>query len=327
MSNHRFTIWCNSDFDATHSAELEQLRQGVVNHELLLYEASLDGQHGEANEALHRADIVFGFPDVRTAVECQKLRWIQLITAGYTSFDHAWIKKALKERQVMLTNSSAVYAEPCAQHVMAMILALARGLPDALSDQRGQRSWPMSRLRPQLQLLNEQTVVILGFGAIAKRLAQLLRPFEVNLIMVRREIKGDELLKVVKVSQLEEFLPLADHVVNTLPANDASRNFLNAERLALMKRGAIIYNIGRGTTLDQNALMKELRVGRLSAAYLDVTEPEPLPPDHPLWETPNCFITPHIGGGHRREKERQVKHFLENLRRFERGEELQNRIF
>jgi phosphoglycerate dehydrogenase-like enzyme len=128
------------------------------------------------------------------------------------------------------------------------------------------------------------------------------------------------------VSAVDEWLPRADHIVNILPANEGTVHFLNAERLASLKRGAIVYNIGRGTTLDQEALMRELHGGRIAAAYLDVTDPEPLPPDHPLWQTPNCFITPHTGGGHVTEKERQVRHFLDNLRRFEKGEPLHNRI-
>jgi phosphoglycerate dehydrogenase-like enzyme len=147
-----------------------------------------------------------------------------------------------------------------------------------------------------------------------------------NLVAVRRHVKGDEPLRVLESSAVDELLPLAEHVVNILPANEETDNFLSAERLARLKRGAFVYNIGRGTTLDQNALMQELREGHIAAAYLDVTDPEPLPPEHPLWETPNCFITPHVGGGHATEKERQVKHFLDNLRRFERGEALSNRL-
>jgi len=96
--------------------------------------------------------------------------------------------------------------------------------------------------------------------------------------------------------------------------------------LASLKPGAIVYNIGRGSTLDQTALLKELQGGRIGAAYLDVTEPEPLPPDHPLWATPNCFITPHTAGGHITEKLRHVNHFLDNLKRFELGQALRDRI-
>jgi phosphoglycerate dehydrogenase-like enzyme len=175
--------------------------------------------------------------------------------------------------------------------------------------------------------LNGQTVVILGFGAIARRLVELLHPLGMNVMAVRRRVGGNESIYVAETSQVDELLPLADHVVNILPANDETRNFLNATRMANLKRGVIVYNIGRGSTLDQDALFKELNDGRIAAAYLDVTDPEPLPRDHPLWAAPNCFITPHSAGGHSDEKERQVKHFLENLRRFERGEPLLNRVF
>ena len=93
-----------------------------------------------------------------------------------------------------------------------------------------------------------------------------------------------------------------------------------------MKRGAVFYNIGRGTTVDQDALGEALRSGQLRAAYLDVTDPEPLPPEHPLWTTPNCVITPHTAGGHADEWVRLVKHFLVNLRRHEAGQPLLDRV-
>ena len=206
-----------------------------------------------------------------------------------------------------------------------MITSLARALPAALEDQCRDRSWRRS-LRSTLPLLTNQSVLILGFGTIARRLVELLRPLEMNLMAVRRQVNGDEPIRIITVSELDEFLPTVDHLVNTLPANETSEGFVSAARLARLKAGAIVYNIGRGTTMDQNALIKELRDGRLAAAYLDVTEPEPLPPDHPLWDTPNCFITPHLAGGHQTEKERQVRHFLDNLRRLEQAMPLRNRV-
>jgi phosphoglycerate dehydrogenase-like enzyme len=147
-----------------------------------------------------------------------------------------------------------------------------------------------------------------------------------NVIAVRRHVEGNEPIKVAEVTRVDELLRIADHVVNTLPANEETEKFLSATRLANLKHGAIVYNIGRGSTLDQDALLREMNAGRIAAAYLDVTTPEPLPSDHPLWRTPNCFITPHSAGGHSDEKERQVRHFLDNLRRFEAGEQLLNRI-
>ena len=115
-------------------------------------------------------------------------------------------------------------------------------------------------------------------------------------------------------------------MIDILPSSSATDNFFTAARFSLMKPGAIFYNIGRGTTVDQDALIASLNSGKLAAAYLDVTVPEPLPPDHPLWKASNCFITPHSGGGHADEFDRVVDHFLGNLRLFQTGAPLRDRI-
>jgi phosphoglycerate dehydrogenase-like enzyme len=327
MSHNKLTIWCNNDFNANEQRERSLLANGVGAHQLLLFEYQQDGRDGESRTALKAADIAFGYPSATAVVECDNLRWVQLHSAGYTTFDRDEVKRAMTGRGTMLSNSSGVYDEPCAQHLLAMIMGLARQLPAALDSQRGDKSWPMTSLRLQARLLNEQTVLLLGFGAIARRLVELLQPLQVNLVAVRRRVSGGEPIRVEEIARVDELLPLADHVVNILPANEQTKSFLNEARLGSLKRGAIVYNIGRGTTVDQDALLKELRTGRIAAAYLDVTNPEPLPADHPLWTMPNCFITPHTAGGHSNEKERQVRHFVENLRRFERGETLVNRIW
>lgn len=302
------------------------LVDGVGGDQLLLFEPRDDGRAGESREALNEADVAFGAPDPGAVMQATKLRWIHLNSAGYTPYDRDDFRQRLRERGATLTNSSAVYDEPCAQHLLAMITGLARQLPAARDDQRGSRTWPMDTVRANSRLLNEQTMLILGFGAIARRLAELLTPLRMNLIGVRRHVRGDEPIRVIEESRVDEYLPRADHVVNILPANDGTNKFFNAERLSLMRVGAILYNIGRGTTLDQDALIATLLAGRLAAAYLDVTDPEPLPPEHPLWATPNCYITPHSAGGHADEKGQQVKHFLDNLRRFRAGEDLINRV-
>jgi phosphoglycerate dehydrogenase-like enzyme len=226
-----------------------------------------------------------------------------------------------------MTNCSAVYVEPCAQHVLAMMMALARLLPESLDNQRGAKNWLDQETRYKSYLLNEQTALILGFGTIGRRIAELLAPLKMNLIGFKRTIRGDEAIEMVSVSGLDELLPRVDHVVNVLPANEATTNFLNAARFSKMKRGARVYNIGRGVTLDQDALLAEMNSGRIAAAYLDVTNPEPLPPAHPLWTTPNVYITPHSAGGFSTEKLRHVRHFLDNLRRFEAGAEMLDRIY
>jgi phosphoglycerate dehydrogenase-like enzyme len=322
-----FTIWCNHDFAPWSNAGRDLLTSGIGDHRLLLFEPDQDGKHGASRAALQTADIAFGYPDARAIVACEQLLWVQLQYAGYTSFDSADIKQSLTQRGTILTNSSDVFDEPCAQHVLAMMMALARGLPAALDSQRSDHAWPRDATRSQLRLLNGQTVLLLGFGAIARRLVELLHPFEMDLIAVRRKLTGDEPIRMAQTSDVDQLLPHADHVVNILPANEETKNFLNAARLASLKPGAIVYNIGRGTTLDQNALITELKSGHIAAAYLDVTDPEPLTPEHPLWSTPNCYVTPHTAGGQAQEKEDQVRHFLDNLRCFEQGEALHNRVW
>jgi phosphoglycerate dehydrogenase-like enzyme len=133
-------------------------------------------------------------------------------------------------------------------------------------------------------------------------------------------------VELITTEDLPEVLPLADHVVNLLPDNTSTRRFFDAVRFQQCKPGASYYNLGRGTTTDQDALLAVLRSRHLSAACLDVTDPEPLPPDHPLWSAPNCFITPHTSGGHANESERLVKHFLRNLHRFEQQQPLEDQI-
>src|SRR6266446_1020186 len=227
MNNRRLTIWCDNDFSAEQQPERDLLAEGVGPHQLLMFAQSDLGAH----KAILSAEIAFGTPDARAVCESTNLRWVHLNSAGYTSFDQSHIKSTLTARGTIVTNSSDVYAEPCAQHLLAMITSLARGLPVALDAQRGDRSWRMS-LRPTLPLLNGQTVLILGFGAIARRLVELLRPLGMNLIAVRREIRGDELVPVVETSGVDELLPRADQIVNILPANEATNNFFNSERLA-----------------------------------------------------------------------------------------------
>jgi phosphoglycerate dehydrogenase-like enzyme len=320
-------IWTNHSFTGGADGELNSLRAELGEHELFVFPPSEDGANGEAAEILQTADIAFGQPDADAVLAAENIRWFQVNLAGYTPYDRADFRENFRAQGRIMTNSSAVYVEPCAQHVLAMMMALARLLPESLDNQRTTKAWLDIETRRNSYLLNEQTALILGFGTIGRRIAELLAPLKMNLIGFKRTIRGDEPIKMVSENQLDEVLPLADHVINVLPANDATMNFLDTARFSKMKRGAIVYNIGRGVTLDQDALLAEMQSGRISAAYLDVTNPEPLPPDNPLWTMPNCFITPHSAGGFSLEKRRHVRHFLENLRRFETFGEMLDRIY
>jgi phosphoglycerate dehydrogenase-like enzyme len=276
-------------------------------------------------------EVVFGQPEASQCAELlgrteSALRWVHLSSAGYTSFDNERMHALLRARDAALTTSSAVYAEPCAEHVLAFMLAAGRRLPAALENQRQPRDWPKTALRASSVLLRRQRVLLVGFGSIGRRLAELLRPFDVTVEAVRRSPQGDEPVPTYPHKELDRLLGAADHVVDLLPGNAGTTRLFDGGRFTACKRGAIFYNIGRGTTVDQTALRAALVDGRLSGAYLDVTDPEPLPPDDPLWTTPGCFITPHTAGGHADESERLVDHFLGNLDRYQQGLPLSDRV-
>ena len=175
-------------------------------------------------------------------------------------------------------------------------------------------------------MLTHRRVLLLGFGSIGRRLAELLKPFGTHVTAFRRKPAGNEGVAIVTEAGLAAALAQADHVVNVLPDSAETTGLMSAARFSAMKPGARFYNIGRGTTVDQSALMAALESGRLGAAYLDVMDPEPLPPAHPLWDVKNCYITCHIGGGTGEQDENLSRHFLANLAAFTRGGKLTDRV-
>jgi phosphoglycerate dehydrogenase-like enzyme len=321
----KFTIWSNAKFS---EADTRLLVEGTRAHQLVFSKVASANvlTAGQPDPALESADIAFGQPDAAQCLACPKLRWVEVTTAGYTRYDTPEFREGFAARKRVFTNMSEVFADSCAQHVLAMILALGRQLLPSYRDQLTDRSWHYAQRRYDSRLLTGQTVLLLGFGAIGRRLAELLAPFGVTLLAVRRQTRSERGVRIIPEENVSAALAQADHVVNILPENAATRNYVNARRLACFKSGAKFYNVGRGTTVDQRALLEALRSGRLGAAYLDVFETEPLPPDDPLWTAPNCYLTPHTAGGRHDQDEAIVKHFLKNLAAFERGEPLVDRI-
>lgn len=322
------TIFCNQRFTNPDVTELLARTVREMGHTLLLSNIVTTSNLTAAphDPAIDNADVAFGQPDPGSLLTAKRLRWVQLTTAGYERYDRADLREALRCRTAMISTASSVYAEPVAEHTLAMMLGLARQLPWGEDEQRTTRAWTSAPMRAGCRLMTGQTVVILSYGSIAKRLVELLAPFKMNIIGVRRHPKGDEGVRIVPTEQTADVLPLADHVVNILPGGPATKNFVNADFLSRMKPGAYFYNVGRGPTVDQPALASALQSGHLGGAYLDVTDPEPLPKDHPLWTAPNCHITPHTAGGHHDEFHRIVRHFTDNLKRFEAGNEPIDRV-
>ncbi len=307
---------------------MELLREGTTAHALvfpLKAAASVLGK-SEAGPEIETVEVAFGQPDVADVLRAKNLRWLHLTSAGYTRYDTAEFRAAMRERGVVVTNSSSVYAEACVEHVMAFMLAQSRLLPQALATRCANGAAEWNALREGSRLLVGQRVLIAGYGAIAARLVECLAPFRMEIVAMRRSPRGDETVRVVSLENFDAELATADHVINILPDNAASRGYFNATRFSHMKQGAVFHNIGRGTTVDQEALADALEKGHLGAAWLDVTDPEPLAEGHRLWSAPNCFITPHTAGGHAFEAGSLIRHFLGNLRRFESGAKLIDRI-
>jgi phosphoglycerate dehydrogenase-like enzyme len=319
------SIWCNGSFSP---AATKLLKEGVGAHRLVVSAVGNASNltAGKPDPALDDADIAFGQPDVEQSLRSARLRWIEVTTAGYTRYDRDEFREALRRRGAAFTNASSVFAEPCAQHALAMMLAVGRQLLASHRDQLTDQSWHYAERRRDSRLLNGQTVLLLGFGAIGRRIAELLAPFAMKLFAVRRRVYSEPGVHIIPEEKLSSVIATADHVINVLPDNESTRNYVNARRLGWCKRGARFYNVGRGTTVDQNALLEALQAGRLGAAYLDVTDPEPLPPSHPLWSAPHCFITPHTAGGRHDQDEALVTHFLRNLAAFEAGQPLVDRV-
>lgn len=313
MPARKLVICCNAPLD---EIARQQLREATTNHDLRL----------DCGDCTH-ADIAFGQPDAGQVLASSRLKWVHITSAGYTRYDTEEMREALQARQVLFTNSSHVYDAPCAQHVLAMILADSRQLLPCYDDQRTTHAWRTKPHREASYLLNGQTVLLLGMGAIARYLVRLLEPFGMEIIAMRKSGKAQPGVTVVSEAELATVLPRADHVVNILPDSPSTRELMNATRFSQMKFGARFYNIGRGRTVEQDALLASLQSGQVGMAYLDVTEPEPLPPGHPLWEAPNCYITPHSGGGHWDEHHRLVEHFLNNLRAYEAAKPLRGCVW
>ena len=307
---------------------LALLQTGTQGHQLVFPGTPVSSvlARAERDPQFATVDIAFGQPEPEAIAEARRLKWIHVSSSGITRYDNPQFRALMAARKIAVTNSARVYNEACAVHALSFMLAQARKLPLALKTRaaNGTKAW--YAIRGTSGTLRGETVLLVGYGAIGRRLTELLRPFDMKVIAYRRKARGDEGVAVVAEKQLAGAFAEADHVVNILPDSAETRHFFDAIRFSAMKPGAVFYNIGRGTTVAQDALLDVLRSGRLKSAWLDVTEPEPLPDEHPLWEEPNCFITPHVAGGHIDETKTLVRHFLKNLERFVHGDALLDRV-
>jgi phosphoglycerate dehydrogenase-like enzyme len=226
------------------------------------------------------------------AARMPSLRVLQLLTAGY---EH--VLPYLPDG-VTLCNARGVHDASTAELALALTLASLRGIPDFVRGQQHEQ-W----LHADYPSLADKTVLILGYGSIGTAIERRLLPFETRVVRVASKarladpVPGVQVpgVQVHGVDELPQLLPDADVVIVIAPLNDSTRGMVDAGFLASMHDGALLVNVARGAIVDTDALVAELRKGRLLAA-LDVTDPEPLPVQHPLWRAPGVLISPHVGG-------------------------------
>jgi glyoxylate/hydroxypyruvate reductase len=265
--------------------------------------------------AFLEAEIVFGNVNPAWIGQSQKLRWLQLYSAGVNPY-HELDWSTMPEVQV--TNLRNFYGQPVAETAVAGIMALYRKI-DVLARLQAENTWVGGALRPHMHLLHQKKVLVLGGGAIGQALDTILSGFACDTKVLSRT--GS-----LTLSHLDELLPEADIVINTLPETPETVHVLSARRLALLPPTAIVANVGRGSAVEEPALIDALQAGHLAGAMLDVTEQEPLPQENPLWTCPNVLLTQHTGGGFAEEEQGKVQVFTDNLRRYRAGEPLQNLV-
>jgi phosphoglycerate dehydrogenase-like enzyme len=259
--------------------------------------------------------VVLG-PDFRGDLRAlfEQLPGLKLAQSFSAGFDHLL---PLVPPGVVLCSAVGVHDGPVAEWVMAAILAMGRRLPEFLDAQsRGEWKREESWKRP-VEDLDGKIVLVLGHGSIGRALALRLVPFGARVVGVARHPREG----VESPDALPRLLPDADIVVNLLPRTPETEKLVNRKFLAQMKPGALFVNAGRGRTVDTEALMESLRAGHIRAA-LDVTDPEPLPKEHPLWSAPNVLITPHVAGSVTRWEARAYRFAGEQIRRYVAGEPL-----
>lgn len=278
----------------------------------------------DASSCIVQAEVIFGEPSPENLLSTDNLRWLQISWAGADRF----IPPLKKRENVTLTNASGAYGVTIAEHAIAMLLALARHLP-AYGRQQRQGIW--HDLGSEWGLAGK-TALILGVGDLGTQLALRLRAFGMNIVGLCRSARPAQLPfdRLITMEELDDALPCADAVFGCLPGTAQTAGLLSLARLNAMKRDAILINVGRGSLLRPDDLARVMAEGRLFGAGLDVLDPEPLPKEHPLWQTENVIITPHVAGiayGHLNTTCDHIWDlFLDNLQRYLAGEPLRNQV-
>ena len=280
------------------------------------------GRRTASPEQYRRATVILGSPLPADLARCENLRWFQSMWAGTDEYTAPGVLPP----GAALTSSAGSNSQSVAEHMLACLLALCRRLPQCRDNQSARLWKDLGRMKT----ISGARVLTAGAGHVGSEFALRCRALGAHTVGLNRSGRPapgfDETYPLEEA--LDRQIPRADVIALALPHSAATAGLMDLRRLELMKEDAVLLSAGRGSVLDQDALVRVLREGRLWGAALDVMDPEPLPPDHPLWDAPNLLLTPHVAGGMRLDITRDncVRMALENLKRYLAGQPLENRV-
>lgn len=242
-------------------------------------------------EQIVDADAILGNIPVEYLKHAKSLKWLQLNSAGYEEY----LREDVLKKDVVLTNAGGAYGVAVAEHLLAMLVAMVKKIPEYRDYQKKGEWTDLGQVRP----LHDLTVLVIGLGDIGTHFATLMSSLGNKIIGIKNNlsIKPDFVDEVYHLDDVDNQIGQADVVVLSIPANEKTMGFMNKDRFSKMKKDALFFNVGRGSLVDTNALIEALEEEIIAGAGIDVVDIEPLPSNHKLWGTKNLLITPHCSGG------------------------------
>ena len=270
-------------------------------------------------EIIKKTNIIFGWPRYRHLKIAENLEWLHLPSAGVENYTD---KSLYNNGQIILSNSSGVYGKPIAEHVLALILSFNRNIPYYV-EKKMEKKWE-KRYKPR-DFFNSKLAVI-GLGDIGSEIAVRAKAMGAEVMAVKKHITEvpDYVDHLYTTEEMDKVFKKADYIVLALPLTEETKEIISTEEFKMMKESAYLVNIGRGELIDQSALIKALKDEWIAGAGLDVTVPEPLPEESPLWEIPNVQITQHSSGFSPSNDIREFDIFIKNLKKFKQNKKLIN---
>lgn len=305
----------NDIFDLPQAAEAE-IREIAPELDLEVLDSNMD-----YSQALKNSEIVFGWPKTELIKKAENLKWLHLPSAGVDRYAN---KEIYQNQDIILTNSSGVYGKPIAEHVFAMIMAHNRNLIDYAYDKK-EKKWQRQN---KIKDFFNSTVGILGLGDIGSAIAKRAKAWGAEVLALKRTMTDlpNYVDQIYLNQDLDKLLKRSDYVILTLPGTPATEEIIGRKELKMMKNSAFIVNIGRGSLINQEALIEALKKEWIAGAGLDVTEPEPLTENSELWEMENVILTPHTSGFSPTNDQRRFEIFKDNLKHYLNNESLVNRV-